>query len=205
MNNITVKNRYALPLISELLDRIQHAKYFTKLDLRGAYNLVRIAKGDEWKTAFRTRYGHFEYLVMPFGLTNAPASFQALINNVLRPYLDNFVIVYLNHILIYSNSLPEHISHVTKVLELLEKHNLFVQGEKCVFHSDRVEFLGYEISSKGIYMDSAEIDSLKAWPASTDIPSLQSFLGFANYYRRFIRNYSKIAFPLTSLLKKTST
>src|SRR5690606_10294399 len=120
LNKITIKNRYALPLIPELLDRIRGAKYFTKLDLRGAYNLVRIKEGEEWKTAFRTRYGHFEYLVMPFGLTNAPASFQSLINNVLREFLDRFVIVYLDDILVYSKSLDDHIAHVTQVLELLE-------------------------------------------------------------------------------------
>lgn len=202
LNNLTIKNRYALPLISELLDRVRSAKYFTKLDLRGAYNLVRIAKGEEWKTAFRTRYGHFEYLVMPFGLTNAPASFQSLINNVLREHLDRFVIVYLDDILVYSDTLEDHIDHVSKVLELLEKHKLFVKGEKCVFHANKVEFLGYEISTQGIYMDSSKVASLRSWPAPTNITELQSFLGFANYYRRFVLNYSKVAFALTSLLRK---
>ena len=141
LNEITIKNRYPLPLISELRDRLQGAQWFTALDLKGAYNLIRIKHGEEWKTAFRTRYGHYEYLVMPFGLTNAPASFQAMINDVLREYLDVFVIAYLDDILIFSKDLDEHKQHVHKVLQKLLDAKLLVELEKSKFHAKEVDFL----------------------------------------------------------------
>ena len=202
LNNITVKNRYALPLISELIDRLSSAKIFTKLDLRGAYNLIRIKQGDEWKTAFRTRYGHYEYQVMPFGLVNAPASFQALMNDLLRPYLDIFVIVYLDDILIYSSDVAKHEEHVKKVLEVLAKANLYCKLEKCIFHATQVDFLGYRISKEGVKMDPAKVKAVQSWPAPTSVKALQSFLGFANYYRLFILNFTSLAEPLHRLLKK---
>jgi RNase H-like domain found in reverse transcriptase/Reverse transcriptase (RNA-dependent DNA polymerase)/Integrase zinc binding domain/Ty3 transposon capsid-like protein/Chromo (CHRromatin Organisation MOdifier) domain len=202
LNKVTVKNRYPLPLIHELLDRLQGAKIFTKLDLRGAYNLVRIAAGDEWKTAFRTRYGHFEYMVMPFGLTNAPATFQALMNDTLREFLDVFVIVYLDDILVFSINETEHITHVTKVLQRLQDCRLFVKIEKSSFHQDTVDFLGYRVSASGLLMDLSKIKTIQSWPIPKDIRDIQSFLGFANFYRRFILNYAKAAQPLTNLLKK---
>ncbi len=205
LNNITIKNRYALPLISELLDRVHGTKFYTKLDLRGAYNLVRIAKGEEWKTAFRTRYGHYEYQVMPFGLTNAPASFQALVNDVLRPYLDDFVVVYLDDILVYSKDLESHIEHVKKVLRRLQDAQLFVKLEKCQFHVQEVEFLGYILSNEGISMDPKKVEAITSWPIPISTHGVMSFLGLANFYRRFIANYSKIAAPLTALLQKEAT
>jgi len=204
LNAITIKNRYPLPLIPELLDRFRQAKYFTKLDLRGAYNLVRIAYGEEWKTAFRTRYGHFEYLVMPFGLANAPASFQGLINDTLRPFLDRFATAYLDDIMIYSNTLEEHKEHVRQVLARLRSKNLFVKLEKCQFHTDTTEFLGFIISPKGISMDPKKVEAITSWPTPTCQRDVMSFLGFANFYRRFVRSFSRIATPLTALLKKTS-
>ncbi|KFZ17321.1 hypothetical protein V501_01795 [Pseudogymnoascus sp. VKM F-4519 (FW-2642)] len=136
LNNITIKDRYALPLINELHDRFQGAKIFSKLDLRGAYNLIRIKSGEEWKTAFRTRYGLFEYQVMPFGLTNAPASMQRLMNDALHEYLDIFVIVYLDDVLVYSASKEEHVEHVKLVLKKIEKYNLLLKPEKCEFHKN---------------------------------------------------------------------
>ena len=202
LNRITVKNRYPIPLISELLDRIRGSKYFTKLDLRGAYNLIRIAEGEEWKTAFRTRYGHFEYTVMPFGLTNAPASFQSLVNEVLRPYLDYFVIAFLDDILIFSKTLEEHEQHVTKVLQKLNEYNLFVKAEKCMFHASEVPFLGYLIGEKGIRMDPAKVEAVTTWPTPKNTKEVMSFLGLANFYRRFIPQYSHIATALTRLLRK---
>lgn len=202
LNAITIKNRYALPLISELLDRVQGAKIFTKLDLRDAYHRVRIAEGDEWKTAFRTRYGHFEYQVMPFGLTNAPASFQGLINNVLREYLDLFVVVYLDDILIYSKDITEHSTHVKQVLTALRKAELLVKLEKCVFSSTSIDFLGYIISTDGIKMDPRKVSAVQDWPVPKTVKEVMAFLGLANFYRRFISQYSKIATPLTALLKK---
>ena len=130
---MTIRNSYPLPLISELLDRVKGAKYFTKLDLKSVYNLVRIKKGDEYKTAFRTRYGYFEYLVMSFGLKNSPATFQHFINDILSDYIDDFVISYIDNILIYSNSLEEHHEHVKKVLKKLLENNLYIKLEKCEF------------------------------------------------------------------------
>ncbi len=202
LNAVTVKNRYALPLIHELIDRLSTARVFTKLDLRGAYNLIRIKEGDEWKTAFRTRYGHFEYQVMPFGLANAPASFQALMNNILRPYLDIFVIVYLDDILIYSQDTEEHTQHVKQVLEKLYQAQLYCKLEKCIFHATQVDFLGHRISPQGIQMDPDKTKSIQSWPTPSSIKEVQSFLGFANYYRRFISKYTSLALPLTQLLHK---
>ncbi len=164
LNNITVKNRYPLPLISELLHRLRSAKVFTKLDLRGAYNLLRIAKGEEWKTAFRTRYGLYEYKVMPFGLTNAPASFQHLMNDIFADMLDKFVVVYLDDILIYSDTQSEHEQHVKTVLRRLDKNNLFVKPEKCEFHLRSTEFLGFHIASSGISMSDSKVKAIMDWP-----------------------------------------
>ena len=202
LNKITIKDRHPLPLIGESLDRLRSATIFTKLDLRAGYYLVRIAEGDEWKTAFRTRYGHFEYKIMPFGLTNAPATFQHLMNDVLRDFLDDFAIVYLDDILIYSRSLDEHKRHVRLVLERLRANGLFAKPEKCAFHQTEIEYLGYLVSSDGVKMDPKKVSAIVDWPEPTNVTQLQAFLGFANFYRRFILNYSKIATPLTRLLKK---
>ena len=152
-----------------MLDRIQGANIFTKLDLRGAYNLVRIRKDDEWKTAFRTRYGHFEYKVMPFGLTNAPATFQHMLNDILREFIDIFIIVYLDDILIYSKSLDSHIEHVRKVLKKLLENRLYVKLEKLTFHQQEVTFLGYRIGHDGIKMDVSKLSAVLSWPAPKNI------------------------------------
>ncbi len=204
LNAITVRNRYPLPLINNLLDQLSTAKIFSKLDLRGAYNLIRIAKGEEWKTSFRTRYGAFEYLVMPFGLMNAPATFQNFMNDVFREYLDRFMIVYLDDILIYSSNISEHVGHVKLVLDRLKQNNLFAKLEKCVFHAPSLEFLGYVISNKGISMDKNKVEVIVNWPVPSSIKALQSFLGFGNFYRRFIASYSSLARPLFDLLKKNA-
>ena len=201
LNRITIKNRYPLPLISELLDRFKGAKYFTRLDVREAFNRLRIALGDEYKTAFRTRYGHFEYLVMPFGLCNAPGSFQAYVNDVIREYLDKFAVAYLDDILIYSNTLEEHILHVRQVLKKLLEHGLFVKLEKCEFHVQKISFLGFVISPEGISMDPAHISTISDWPVPRSVTDIQIFLGFANFYRRFIDGYSRVVLPITSLLR----
>jgi len=202
LNKITVKNRCPLPLINETMDQLKDATIFSKIDLKGAYNLIRIAEGDEWKTAFRTRYGHFEYLVMPFGLTNAPATFQAFINDVLREYLDHFVVVYLDDILIYSKSKEEHIEHVRKVMKTLLDAQLQAKLSKCEFHKDRVEFLGFVISKEGISMDPKKVQTIQEWKSPSSVHDIQVFLGFANFYRRFIKNFAKEVAPITRLLKK---
>ena len=201
LNKVTVKNRCPLPLITETLDRLCGAKKFTKMDLKDAYHRIRIKEGDEWKTAFRTRYGHFEYLVMPFGLANAPATFQAYINRALAGLVDVFCVVYLDDILIYSNSEEEHWDHVRKVLTRLRQHQLFVNLDKCDFNTEQLEFLGFIVSTKGISMDPERVASIKDWPRPKTHRDVQVFLGFANFYRRFIYQYSKIASPLTDLLQ----
>ena len=202
LNKITIKNRYPLPLISGLFDQLSQAKIYTKIDLRGAYNLVRIKAGDEWKTAFRTRYRHFQYNVMPFGLTNAPAIFQHLMNNVFREFLDHFVVVYLNNILVFSKNEKDHENHVRLVLEKLRSAGLYAKLEKCVFHQLQVEFLGYIISGEGLSMDPKKIEAVIGWKRPSTVRDVQCFLGFANFYRIFIHNYSKIAAPLTRLTCK---
>lgn len=201
LNEITIKDRTPLPLISEIRDRLATAKWFTALDLKGAYNLIRIKKGDEWKTAFITRYGLFECLVMPFGLTNAPGTFQRMINEVLAQYIDRFVIVYLDDILIYSDTLEEHEQHVHQVLQTLQDANLLVEPEKCQFHVQEVNFLGHIITPGQIRMDPAKVAAIRDWELPETRKGIQSFLGLTNYYRRFIKNYSKIAAPLTDLTK----
>lgn len=204
LNNITIKNRYPLPLIPEALDRLKSAQIYTKLDLRGAYNLVRIKEGDEWKTAFRTRYGHFECLVVPFGLTNAPAAFQHFMNDVFRDMLDVTVLIYLDDILIFSDSIQDHEKHVRAVLERLIAHGLYAGAEKCEFHVPETEFLGFVTSAKGVSMAKNKVEAILDWPEPTRLKELQSFLGFANFYRRFIQGYSRVILPLTRLLKKST-
>jgi RNase H-like domain found in reverse transcriptase/Reverse transcriptase (RNA-dependent DNA polymerase)/Integrase zinc binding domain/Chromo (CHRromatin Organisation MOdifier) domain len=202
LNSITIKDCYPLPLINELQDRIQGANWFTSLDLRGAYNLIRIKEGEEWKTAFRTRYGLFEYRVMPFGLTNAPASCQRLINDTLHEYLDIFVVAYLDDILIFSKTKNEHIEHVRKVLDKLSEKSLLLEPDKCEFHQEELEFVGFIIGRNGVKMSPRKIEAVRDWPRPTTVKEVQAFLGFANFYRRFIENYSKVAVPLTELTRK---
>ncbi|KAL4009381.1 hypothetical protein ACER0C_003233 [Sarotherodon galilaeus] len=199
LNSITVKNKYPLPLLSSAFELLQGATIFTKLDLRNAYHLVRIREGDEWKSAFNTHLGHFEYLVMPFGLTNAPAVFQALVNDVLRDFIDHFVFIYLDNILIFSHSVADHQRHVRQVLQRLLENRLFVKGEKCEFHVSTVAFLGHVIDHGNLKTDPAKVQAVVDWPTPSNRRQLQSFLGFANFYRRFVRDYSKLALPLTRL------
>ncbi|KAK3547073.1 hypothetical protein QTP86_009905 [Hemibagrus guttatus] len=201
LNAITVPYPYPLPLVPAALEQLRGARIFTKLDLRSAYNLVRIKKGDEWKTAFHTTHGHYEYWVMPFGLTNAPAVFQALINGVFQDLLGKWVITYIDDILVHSASLEEHVLHIWEVLSWLQQHHLYVKLEKCEFHRPTVTFLGYVVSRRGVEMDAVKVRTVTDWPAPTTVRELQCFLGFTNFYRRFIRNYSSVAGPLTSLLR----
>ena len=201
LNRVTEKNRYPLPLISEILDRLSGAKYFTKLDLKDAFHRIRIREGDEWKTAFRTRYGHFEYLVMPFGLTNAPATFQSYIHQALHGLLDEFCITYVDDILIFSSDRDSHTKHVRIVLEGLEQSQLFINSSKCSFYQDRLHFLGFVVSREGISMDPERVRAIAEWPIPRTYRDIQVFLGFCNFYRRFIYRYSSIAAPLNHLLK----
>ncbi|QRV97850.1 Retrotransposable element Tf2 protein [Ceratobasidium sp. AG-Ba] len=200
LNNITIKDRYALPRQDELIEKLQHAKIFTKLDLRSGYNNVCIKEGDKWKTAFRTKYGLFESLVMPFGLTNAPAVFQCFMNNIFRDIPDIYVIVYLDDILIFSNNREEHVDHVKEVLTHLQKHNLFCNPEKCHFAVTTVTYIGLVITPDGISMEKEKVKAMMEWPTPLTVRQVQSFLGFANFYCRFIEDFSRIARPLHILM-----
>ena len=201
LNKITIKNKYPLPRVEELFDRLHGAKYFTKIDLRSGYHQVRIHPDDVSKTAFRTRYGHYEFLVLPFGLTNAPATFMHLMQEIFRPYLDSHVIVFLDDILIYSRTLEEHRKHVRQVLLLLRQHKLYAKKSKCEFFKAKVSFLGHIISKNGIEMDPEKVKAIVEWPAPTNVQEVRSFLGLAGYYRKFIRHFSHICSPITELLK----
>lgn len=204
LNNITVKNKYPLRLMTSAFAPLHGATVFTKLDLRNAYHLVRIREGDEWKTAVNTPMGHFEYLVMPFGLTDATTVFEALVNDVLHDMLNKYVFVYLDDILIFSKSLSEHKEHVRSVLQRLLENRLFVKAEKCEFHVPKIPFLGYIVAQGEVQMDPVKVKAVTEWPTPRNRKMLQRFLVFAIFYRRFIRNYSRIAAPLSALTSTAS-
>jgi len=202
LNRITVPNRYPLPLMQELQDRVQGAEWFTKMDLKNGFHLIRIKEGDEWKTAFRTRYGLFEFQVMPFGLTNAPSTFQDMMNHVLSDMLDVGVLAYMDDILVYADTEEGHDRTVKEVLKRLQNNGLAISPEKCVWKTTEVEFLGYVIGRDGIRMSDDKLQAVLHWKTPESLTEVQSFLGFANFYRRFILNYSWVARPLTELTKK---
>ena len=170
LNKITKKNVYPLPRIDDLLDRLQGAKFFTKIDLRQGYHQIRIKDADVEKTAFRTRYGHYEYLVLPFGLTNAPATFMGLMNEVFRPLLDKSVVIYLDDILIYSRSWEDHQRHIAEVLDRLRAHQLYAKISKCEFGKSKVEFLGHIVSNDGVAVDNRKIEAIQSWPPPPEHP-----------------------------------
>jgi hypothetical protein len=202
LNKLTIKNRYPLPRIDDLFDQLQGAKYFSKIDLRSGYHQLRVREEDVPKTAFSTRYGHFEFLVMPFGLTNAPAVFMDLMNRVCRPYLDKFIIVFIDDILIYSRTKQEHEVHLRKALELLRAEKLYGKFSKCEFWLEEVKFLGHVVDKDGIKVDPSKIEAVENWRRPETPTEIRQFLGLAGYYRRFIENFSKIAQPLTLLTCK---
>ena len=199
---MTIKNKYPLPRIDDLFDQLQGASVFSKIDLRSGYHQLKIKKEDIHKTAFRTRYGHYEFLVMPFGLTNAPAAFMDLMNRVFKNFLDQFVIVFIDDILVYSRSKEEHEEHLRIVLQTLRKNRLYAKFKKCEFWLEQVAFLGHVISKKGISVDPGKIEAVSDWPRPTNVHEVRSFLGLAGYYRRFVEGFSKIASSLTMLTRK---
>ncbi|GJR45670.1 putative reverse transcriptase domain-containing protein [Tanacetum coccineum] len=202
LNKLTVKNRYPLPRIDDLFDQLQGSSVYSKIDLRSGYHQLRVREEDIPKTAFRTRYGHYEFQVMPFGLTNAPAVFMDLMNRVCKPYLDKFVIVFIDDILIYSKNEQEHEEHLKQILELLKKEELYAKFSKCEFWIPKVQFLGHVIDNKGIHVDPAKIESVKDWASPKSPTEICQFLGLAGYYQRFIEGFSKIAKPMTKLTQK---
>jgi len=201
LNKVTVYNTYPIPLMTELRDQVRDAQIFTNLDLKDGFHFIRIRKGDEWQTAFQTRYGHYQYRVMPFGLVNAPATFQTMMNEILREFLDQGAVVYIDDILIYSQTLEEHIILVCRVLQQLREYRMAISLEKSVFHVKEVEFLGYVVATDGVTRNEEKVESFKSWKAPASVKDIQIFIGFANFYCRFIKNFSGICIPITNLLK----
>ena len=201
LNLRTHKNTYPLPLIQDCIDQIGKATHMSTLDLTSGYWQIRVAEKNIPKTAFNTRYGKYKFLVMPFGLTNAPATFQTLINNVLRPFLDKFVVVYLDDITVYSNSYEEHLQHLRQVFEALAKHKLYANPEKCSFNKTEVKFCGHIIGNGTVRVMQDKIKAINDWPQPRMIHHIRQFLGLIGYYRQFIKGFSKIATPLSNLLK----
>jgi hypothetical protein len=202
LNDVTVKNKYPLPHIEDLFDQMRGARVFLKIDLRSGYHQMKIIPSDIPKTAFSTRYGLYEFIVMSFGLTNAPTYFMDLMNKVFMEYLDRFVVVFIDNILIYSKSDSDHEEHLRLVLQKLRDNQLYAKFSKCEFWIDKVPFLGHIISNGGISVDPAKVKEIMEWRVPTTVTEIQSFLGFLGYYRRFIEGFSKIAKPMTLLLEK---
>ena len=199
LNKITIKNRYPLPRIDDLLDQLKHAIYFTKLDLRSGYHQIRVAENDAWKTTFKTKQGLYEWLVMPFGLCNAPATFMRVMNDVFRPFIDDFVIVYLDDILVFSKTWAEHILHVKKVLDVLRKEKLYVKMSKCEFAKTSLVYLGHIIGGGHLRVDPAKVAVIVNWPRPNTVTEIRSFLGAVQYWRKFIYGFSSIDAPLHAL------
>nr|XP_051212601.1 uncharacterized protein LOC127330429 [Lolium perenne] len=202
LNALTLKDKFPIPVVHELFDELHGAWFFTKLNLRSGYHQVHIHPEDIAKTVFRTHHGHFEFVVMPFGLTNAPATFQALMNDVLCPYLRRFVLVFFNDILIYSASWAEHLQHIAIVFNELRAHRLHLKRSNCSFAMTSVAYLGHVISADGVAMDADKVAAVAAWPTPHSPRALRRFLGLAGYYQKFIREFGLIASPLTCLLRR---
>jgi transposase InsO family protein len=201
LNDLTIKNKYPLPLMDEMFDRVTGATYFTKIDLRSGFHQIRIDEADCEKTAFRTRYGSFEYRVLPMGLCNAPGTFMQLMNDTFRDMLDRTVLVFLDDILVFSKTLEEHIVHVREVLTRLRTQQLYGKLSKCEFFAHEVEFLGHRIGVDGLAVMQDKVAAVREWPQPRDVHHVRSFLGLAGFYRRFVQAFSKIALPITNLTK----
>jgi hypothetical protein len=202
LNAITVKNKYPLPVIDELLDELAGAQWFTSLDLRSGYHQIRMAECDEYKTAFQTHHGHFEYKVMPYGVTGGPATFQGVMNSILAPLLRKSVLVFVDDILIYSKTLEDHAQHLQEVLGILLQNDFKVKKSKCTFAKQKIHYLGHVISAEGVTTDTNRIQPILKWQQPQNVKELRSFLGMTGYYRKFIKGYGIISKTLTVLLKK---
>jgi hypothetical protein len=202
LNEVTIKNKYPLPRIEDLFDQMKGASIFSNIDLRSGYHQLKIRESDIPKTAFRTRYGLYEYIVMSFWLTNAPAYFMYLMNKVFMEYLDKFIVVFIDDILIFSKTEEEHEKHLRMVLEKLRSNRLYAKLSKCEFWLTKVAFLGHIISAGGIIVDPSKVKDVLNWMPPMNALEIRSFLRLAGYYRRFIKDFSKIAKPMTRLLEK---
>lgn len=202
LNALTIKSKYPVPIIDELLDELAGAAWFSKLDLRAGYHQIRMAPGEEYKTAFQTHHGQFEFNVMAFGLTGAPATFLSAMNTTLKEYLRKFVLVFFDDILIYSTTYDDHLQHIALVLQKLQEHSWQVKLSKCEFAQQSIAYLGHIISAGGVSTDQSKIATVKDWPSPANVKELRSFLGLSGYYRKFVKNYGVIAKPLTNFLRK---
>jgi hypothetical protein len=202
INNITIRYHFPIPRLHDILDELSGSIIFIKIDLRNGYHQIRMKLGDEWKTAFKTKFGLYDWLVMAFGLTNAPTTFMRLMNEVIHPFIGKLVVVYFDDILIYSKSLNEHIEHLRVIFCVLREARLFANLEKCIFCTDRVTFLGYVVTPQGIEVDEAMIEAINSWLIPPTLTQLRSFLGLVGFYQCFMRDFSAIAAPLNDLMKK---
>ncbi|KAL0557211.1 hypothetical protein IC582_005729 [Cucumis melo] len=202
INKITVKYRHPIPRLDEMLDELHGANLFSKIYLKSGYHQICMHVGEEWKTAFKTKFGLYESLVMPFGLTNAPSTFMRLINHVLKEYIGKFVVVYFDDILVYSKGLNDHILHVKTILLKLREEKLYANFKKCSFCQEQIHFLGFIVGKDGVKVDEEKVKAIQEWPTPTNASEVRSFHGLASFYRRFIKDFSSIASPLTELVKK---
>jgi hypothetical protein len=198
---VIVKNKFPMPIIDEFLDEILGAAFFTKLDLNSGFHQSRMTEEDEFKTAFKTHHGHYQFRVMLFGLTNAPSTFQCLMNYVFAPFTRKLILVFMDDILIYTKTLAEHVQHLKQVFQVLMEHKLYIKSSKCAFAQSQIEYLGHIISQNGVATDPTKIDAMARWLVPHSLTDVRAFLGITGYYRKFIRSYDIIAKPLTSLLK----
>jgi hypothetical protein len=202
LKKLTIKEKFPIPAIDDLLDELSGTQLFTKIDLRCSYHQIRMNKEGIPKTAFRTHEGHYDFLVMPFGLCNAPSTFQSLMNHVFHPFLRHFVLVFFDDILIYSKTWTTHLAHVDRILHLLSQHQLFLKYSKCDFYPSEVEYLGHLVGKVGVRVDPKNIEAMQHWPHPNTLNILHGFLGLTGYYHKFVKNYGHIATPLTALLQK---
>lgn len=204
LNTVTVKDRFPIPTVEELLDEVTGSRILSKLDLRAGYHQIRIHPNDVEKTAFRTHDGHFEFLVMPFGLSNAPSTFQSLMNSIFRQVLRKFILIFFDDILVYSPDWSSHIAHLREVLARLRTHHLFAKISKCEFGCTTIGYLGHIISGEGVAVDQDKIQTIQQWSLPDSVKALRRFLGLCGYYRRFVAHYASLAAPLTELLRKNA-
>lgn len=203
INNITVKYRHPITRLDDMLDELHGSTIFSKIDLKSGYHEIRMKEGDEWKTAFKTKHGLYEWLVIPFGLTNAPSTFMRLMNHVFRAYIGKFVVVYFDDILIYSQSMGVHLIHLREILDGLRKETLYANYKKCAFGIDSLVFLGFVVTSQGVQVDEEKVRAIKEWPIPKTVAEVRKFHGLAGFYRRFVQDFSTIAASLTEIIKKS--
>ncbi len=205
LNRVTKRNISPLPRCDEMFDSLGNARIFSKLDLKTGFHQIRVKEKDVEKTAFNTKYGQFEYLVMPMGLCNAPATFQSLMNSIFTDYIDDFMVIYMDDLLVYSKSVEDHMIHVRQVLQRLRENHLYVSPRKCDFMKSEIEFLGMIVGHNEIKVDDREIEAIREWPKPKTITDVRSFLRLAQFFRRFVPEFSSIAYPLTNLTKKNNS